>query len=210
MPTVSRLLPDRRTPGGVVVELDGARFATLPVEVARGLGLRAGHRLDQAGVTRLRDAAEMEAAHRVATRLLAVRAHSEFELGRKLRERGHAAEVIRPALGRLRRAGVLDDLAFSRQFAASRLARGHGPARILADLSFRGVDRRTAERAVDEVGRDEGVQAGDMVRRLIERRAPSVRGLPAQVQLRRLLAFLARRGFHGRQVRRLVEGALVH
>jgi len=49
------------------------------------LGLKAGVQLNDAQAARLRDVAAAEAAHRVATRLLAVHPRTEHELGRKLR-----------------------------------------------------------------------------------------------------------------------------
>jgi len=207
--TVTRLLPDHRAAGCVVVEVSGGRFASLPVEMVRALGLREGMQLDDAQAERLRASAEAEAAYRVATNLLAVRARSSGELERKLRERGHDARAIRVALDRLQASGALDDAAFSRHFAAGRLVKGHGSARVLTDLLARGVERRVAELAVREAGRDEGIRAADQVERLIQRRAALGRSLAVGVRRRRLLSYLARRGFRGSRVRELVERALV-
>jgi regulatory protein len=205
---VTRLSSDRALPGHVVVEVDGGRFASLPVEVAQELKLQAGKFLDDAAVVRLRGAADAEAAYRVGTGLLAARPRSVLELTRKLRDRGHPESAIRAALERLRNVGAVNDLIYAQHFARLRLARGHGPSRVLSDLLHRGVDRRTAERALADVQRDERIEPDEQVRRLLERRAALVQSLAPQVQRRRLVMYLARRGFRGREVRRLVEATL--
>ena len=206
--TITRLSPDRRIPGCVIVDVDGGRFASLPIELVRALGLKAGVQLNDAQAARLRDVAAAEAAHRVATRLLAVHPRTEHELGRKLRERGHPEAAIRSALDRLRVTRALDDEAVSRRFAAGRLLKGHGPSRVLSDLLARGVERQGAERAIQEASQEEGVETDAQVRRLLERRVRSVAGLAPEVQRRRLLAFLARRGFRGREIQALVSRSL--
>jgi len=70
------------------------------------------------------------------------------------------------------------------------------------------VERRGAERAIQEASQEEGVETDAQVRRLLERRVRSVAGLAPEVQRRRLLAFLARRGFRGREVQALVSRSL--
>jgi regulatory protein len=206
--TVTRLSPDRGSTGHVVVEVNGSRFASLPVEVVRELGLQAGRQLEDAVAERLREAANAEAARRVATGLLAARPRSEFELTRKLRDRGHTEPAIRAALERLRAIGAVSDITYAEHFARARIARGHGVSRVLSDLLQRGVPRGTAEQALAGLERDEPVEPEQQIRRLVERRVEMVRSLPPRVQRRRLIMFLARRGFRGRDVRELVESAL--
>ena len=50
----------------------------------------------------------------------------------------------------------------------------------------------------------EGLDGDGAVRALAERRAGQLAGLPPEARRRRLLAFLARRGFSGSKVRDLV------
>jgi len=52
----------------------------------------------------------------------------------------------------------------------------------------------------------EGVDPAEAVRALAEKRARQLAGLPLVVKKRRLVAFLARRGFAGAEVREVVEG----
>jgi regulatory protein len=164
--------------------------------------------MDERLTARLRDVAAGEAARRVAMRLLATRPRTQHELSRKLRDRGHDARAIRQALDRMVAIGALDDAVFCERFTRGRLARGHGAGRVLTDLLARGVDRRTAERAIRQVSQEEAIRPAEQLERLIRRRVSVGAGLPADVRRRRLLSFLARRGFRGRQVQKAVQAAL--
>ncbi len=212
MPSATRqitsLRPDGRALGNLVVEVEGARFASLPVEVAASLELQEGLELDDAKYDQLSKVADVEAAYRVAIRLLAPRPRAVDELLRKLRERGHSKRATAEVVGRLEIKGWLDDQEFAREFARSRVARGHGPSRILRDLLHRGVERRLSERTIDEVMSAEGIETLEQARRLAERRATQLEGLPLAKARRRLLAYLDRRGYRGHEVIAVVNELL--
>ena len=201
---VTSLSPDARQAGYVIVQLDGARYASLPVEVAGELGLTEGAELEGERLERLKRAADGEAAYQVATRLLAMHPRSVYELLAKLRERGHNPAAAAAAVGRLEAVGVLSDETFARHYARVRAPRGHGPSRLLHDLLAKGVDRRLAERAIAEVLEAEGLSAPGRARELAEKRAAQLGSVPERQKRRRLLAYLARRGFRGREVQELV------
>jgi regulatory protein len=95
---------------------------------------------------------------------------------------------------------------FAFDYAAAKARRGRGPARLIRDLQAQGVDRRVAEDAVRRSLAAEGVDPGEQVRALLEKRAKVLAGLPPVVRRRKLIAFLARRGFQGSEIRTAVEG----
>jgi regulatory protein len=99
----------------------------------------------------------------------------------------------------------LDDARFARAYAATRLHRGRGPARLLRDLLGQGVERRLAEAAVAQALADEGVDPEQEARALAERRVRQLADVPVPARKRRLTAYLLRRGYAGSQVRGLVE-----
>jgi regulatory protein len=201
---VTSLSSDARQPGYVIVQADGARYASLPVEVVGGLGLKEGLEVEGELLERLKRAADGEAAYQVATRLLAMRPRSVYELLTKLRERGHHPRAAAAAVGRLEAAGVLSDEIFARHFARVRAPRGHGSSRLLHDLLAKGVDRRLAERAIAEVLEAEGLEGTGRARQLAEKRAAQLGDVAPRQKRRRLLAYLARRGFRGREVQDIV------
>ena len=205
---ITLLESDRRIPGNIVVEIDGARFTSLPENTIASLGLEERMDLDDAQFEKLERAADVEAAYVVAVRILTAMPRAVQELKRRLRQRGHKASVAAEAVGRLESAGLLDDESFAKHFTRSRLGRGHGPPRILTDLLSRGVERKLAERCIEEVLEAEGVDATEKARSLAEKRSASLGDLPADTKRRRMLAYLGRRGFRGYEVTEIVEEVL--
>ena len=206
---VTGITPHPRAPGRLVVEVDGARFATVSAAAVQVLDLEEGKRLTDDEVSNLAYEADVEAAHRVAIRMLSTRPRSVHEVLRRLRERGHNPSAAAKAVGRLEESGLLNDAEFAEHFVRVRGPKGYGAPRLLRDLLARGVERRVAERAIDAGFEHEGVRRADQVRQLLEKKAALVRDLPPDTQRRRLLAYLERRGFRGRDVSELVDQHLL-
>jgi regulatory protein len=205
---VTNLTHDRRVPGNLVVEINDARFASIPADLVSALGVEVNLDLDDDCFERLTRVADAEAAYLVALRMLAARPRAINELMLRLRDRGHNPPAVAEAVGRLESKGLLDEAEFARHFARVRLSRGHGPPRILTDLLSRGVERRLAERAIDEVVEVEGVDPIEEARALAMKRARQLGDLPAATLRRRLLTYLARRGHRGWEVTDVVEGVV--
>jgi regulatory protein len=205
---ITSLESDRRIPGNILVELDGARFTSLPAETVAALRLKDRTELDETQFERLERAADVESAYLVAIRILTAMPRAVQELKRRLRQRGHKASVAAEAVGRLEAAGLLDDDAFAKHFTQARLARGHGPPRILTDLLSRGVERGLAEKSIAHVLESEEVDPNEKARTLAEKRAAQLGDLPADTKKRRMLAYLGRRGFRGYEVTEIVDEVL--
>jgi len=193
---ITRLKPVSRPSGFVAVEVDGARFAVLPVERVRALGLEPGRALDEGLALEVERAGAAEAAYRAAVRLLAARGRSVQEVVNRLRRRGLRPDAVTEAVGRLEVAGWLNDAGFAESFARARAERGFGRSRILADLTGRGVERRMAERAVDAV-QPSDVDQRELIEALARKRAKQLADVPGPARLRRLVGFLTRRGVGG-------------
>ena len=143
---------------------------------------------------RVADAAELTKAMRHAQSTLARRPHSRYELGGKLRKRGHGADVCRQVLDTLEQRGELDDEAFAHALVREELARKPAGAMLLRQkLAQKGVPRAIADRVVSEAlaERDQVEPATQLARR----RAMSLARLDAVTRRRRLHGLLARRGF---------------
>jgi regulatory protein len=189
------------------IEIDEERFGSVPYEIAVVESLAPGLAVSAELRGRLTTAADQEAAYRTALRSLERRAFARFDLGRRLRRKGHPNHAVESALEHAAALGFLDDAVFARDYVQTRTARGRGPSRLVTDLLAMGVERSLIDRAVAaEWG--EGVDRGQVPRALAEARAARLGGLPAPVKRRRLLAYLARRGFTGHEVSQMV-GKLV-
>jgi regulatory protein len=200
---IERVEPDPRREGAVRLVVGGRPVLTVPVEAARAERVGPGVVLDDAAWARLGDWADREAAFRTALRLLGRRPFARRDLGRRLTQKGHAPPAVAAALDRAAAAGVLDDERFARDYVQTRSARGRGPGRIRRELLAQGVPDAVVERTLAAETSEE--QSRAMVVALARRRARQLRDLEAPVRLRRVVAFLARRGYAGAEVRRLVR-----
>ncbi len=84
-----------------------------------------------------------------ALRLLARREHTRTELTRKLTGRGWDSDAVSQLLDELAGEGLQSDLRFAREHLRSRVERGYGPRKILAELQKRGVGRPQAARVLE-------------------------------------------------------------
>lgn len=203
VPRITALVPEPHGPGSVRIEVDGERFATISPDVVRAHGLQVGRHLDEALRARLEVEADVEAAYRTALRAIERRSFARADLGRRLLRKGHAPEAVEAALARAAEHGLLDDAAFAVNFVETRSARGRGPLRLTRDLLAMGVEGGIVDRAVAAHLR-ESQGNGDIPLALASKRAAQLRDLPRHVKRRRVLAYLARRGFSGREVSEMV------
>lgn len=204
MSTVTGLEPDPRRNGRVRLEVDGKVYCTLTVEQVATHHLVPGRVIDEPLQEFLQQAADADAALRALLRALERRSFSRQDLARRLRQRGHTPAAVAAGLERADQLGLIDDAAYALNFVATRAARGRGPARLRRDLQLSGVARHLIEAALEAQWPD-GADASASVTSLVARRVQQLKSLPRVVRRRRILAFLARRGFAGADVRQVVD-----
>ena len=147
----------------------------------------------------------MKSAYNHALDALSLRSRSTVELSRWLRERDHAPEDVESTLERLTASGLLDDSKYAASFARSRLLdRKLSKRRVLGDLGRRGIPRELAAVAVNAVMEEEGVDEESAVEAIAIKKFRSLAKLDRQTAMRRLMGYLARRGYDGDVVRRVV------
>lgn len=205
MPVVTNLAPDPRQPGYQVVEVDRGRFASLPAAALVPLEISRGAAIDPQTFSVLQQLADVEAAYRAAVRAQTRRPHARADLRRRLMKKQHPGAAVDAALERLAAQELLDDRRFAEHFVATRARQGRGAIRLLQDLRRQGVDQRIAEAAVTASLSAEGIDEEAVLRQVAERRARQLGALPPAAKRRRLLAYLARRGYRGVEVREVVE-----
>ena len=189
------------------LELDGARFGSVPRDLVNTERLVVGMVVDTELHHRLASAADIEAAHRTALRCLELRSYARNDLARRLQRKGHPRHAVESALERVDALGLLNDEAYARNYVQTRAARGRGPSRLIRDLLAMGVQRAVIEGAVAAQW-PEGSDTTSMPRTLATKRSAQLGALPRQTKRRRVLAYLARRGFSGREVSEIVETVL--
>jgi regulatory protein len=183
--------------------VEGHPLLTIPREVAEAERLRPGQPLDGALYAKLCRAADEEAAFRTGLRILGRRPFAERDLSRRLVLKGHSPEAAAAALVRCEGLGLVDDAKFTLHYVETRSARGRGPLRLRRDLAMLGVSRLIVDRVLaDTFGGD--LANTPQAEALAQKRLAQLKGLSKPVQRRRVLAFLARRGFSGAVVSRMV------
>lgn len=203
---LERIDTDPRSKGSARLIVDGRAALTVPLEAVRVEELTPGLALTEDLAARLAGWADQDAAFRTALRSLERRPFARRDLSRRLRLKGHQPSAVDAALDRAERLGYLDDERFARHYVQSRSTRGRGPARIRRELGAQGVAPAIADRILAEEVSNE-----DSTVRIVElarKRAGQLASLERPDRFRRVVAYLARRGYTGAEVRRAVREAL--
>ena len=204
---ITAVEPDPRKPGVMRVHVDGRPFCSVPAAALQRAAVAAGMELTPGRLDELGGLADEEGAFRTLLRALERRSFARVDLGRRLARKGHRTAAVEAALDRAAALGLLDDAAYARNFVETRAARGRGPARLARDLSAMGVERRHIDVAIAEHWPPD-VDRSAVPRALAAKRARQLGSLPRDTKRRRLVAYLARRGFTGAEVQQAVREAL--
>ncbi len=208
MPIVTALEPAPGRLGGFLLEVDDlVRFRVSEDLCQRG-GLHVGARLSAAELEVLgQEAGDSEAMNR-AVHYLSYRPRTCREVSRYLGKHGLSRHAD-AAIERCIELGYLNDEVYARALVRERIRlKPRGKPRLVSELLGRGVDRDTAERAVETALDEEGVTEAALLREVALRRARSLKGLDPPVARRRLSAFLGRRGFRTSAIRQVVSELL--
>jgi regulatory protein len=200
---ITALVPDPRQEGAVRIQVDGRTILTVPEAEIDRFGLEVGSPLEGSLGDELGRAADAEAAYRALLVLLARRPYAARDLARRLVLRGHPPAAADAAVQRAGVAGLVNDEAFARHFVQTRSARGRGPARLRRELTGMGVSSVLVDRVLVQELPEGG--SPDRVKSLAGRRAAQLESVPRPDRFRRVVAYLARRGYTGPDVRRMVR-----
>jgi regulatory protein len=132
-------------------------------------------------------------ARAICLRALSQRACTRAELEATLRKRGIPDGAAHAVLTRFAEVGLVDDGALAADFAsAAHRDRGLSARAVAVKLRQRGVEETEVQAAVSGIDAD---SERDAAQTLAERKLRSLRGLGPQVQARRIVSLLARRGY---------------
>ena len=139
--------------------------------------------------------------YEAAVRALMRRAYSVYEMKQLLGRRTEDDKLLRTVMDRLKRAKMIDDERFAKQFARQRTEiRRQGKFRIARDLRARGVPDRHIEAALAEAAKETDESA--VVRQRLERKLRSFRGEINENKIASMYRSLLRAGFSADVVRR--------
>jgi SOS response regulatory protein OraA/RecX len=149
MPTVTALRDDRR--GRVAVELDGAPWRVLPLDVVVRASLAEGRSLDRAALRLLRRELRRAEALHVAGSALRHRDLSRRRLAERLERSAVPPAAAAESLAALERAGAVDDARVARVRAHALADRGFGDEAIRHRLLTEGLDEGLVGEALAEL-----------------------------------------------------------
>jgi regulatory protein len=145
-------------------------------------------------------------ARAICLRLLDRRARTRTELADALRARGVPDDAAAKVLDRFTEVGLIDDAALADGYAlAQHRERGLAGRAVALRLRQRGIAEEAVRAAVDQIDGDSELMTARM---LVERRLRSLRGLGPQVQARRLVSLLARKGYSSSVAHQVVRECL--
>jgi regulatory protein len=146
------------------------------------------------------------AARTIGLRMLETSPRTRSEIAAVMARKGVPEDAATEVLDRFTEVGLIDDAAFATAWVTSR-HHGRGLARraLANELRKRGVDEEIAGQALSAVTTDDEAIAAEA---LVRRRLRTMSGLSREVQTRRLVAMLARKGFGGSMAYRVVAGAI--
>jgi regulatory protein len=132
-------------------------------------------------------------ARQICLQQLDRRARSRAELAAVLNRRGVPDDAATRVLDRFAEVGLIDDVALAELIAdAQQRERGLARRAVAVKLRQRGFDETVVGATLTGIDvADERVRAVE----LVTKRSRALAGLPAEVQARRLVALLARKGY---------------
>jgi regulatory protein len=193
--------PAATSPEPPIGSREAARLA------AQAAADRATAEAERAASPRTTPALEDDVARAVAfvRRSTASVPQAEGRLADKLRERGFAPEVVRLALERARRERLVDDAAMATALVEERRRAGHAPARIRRDLAARGFDVTTLDAALATAEAEDQEAAAFAV---AVDRAGRLTGVETETAYRRVVGYVARRGYPEALARKVAREAV--
>lgn len=189
-----------------VIYLDGHPGLAITGETYRKFGLSVGQVLTEAKQREIEtDDGEIRARN-AALMLLNTRMRSRKELAQRLSQKSYSDEVIKRVLDVLSWAGVVDDDQFARAWVNDRLRfRPVGLSLLRHELRRKGIPDEIITGTLNEHEEDDENERAWLL--LLKRKAHYA-GLDPQVARRRMMGFLARRGFDGQTVYTVVKRML--
>lgn len=185
---ITALEPQKRARDRVNVYLDGDFAFGLAGFVAANLKI--GSQLSDEAIAELKAADGVERAHNRALDYLSYRPRSEAEVQAYLLGKDFPDDVVEEVLGRLSRAGLVDDAEFARYWSDNRARfRPRGKRMLQYELRQKGVVSSAIDEALDDYDEVSAVQ------KVAREQARRLKHLPPDTFRRRLHGRLARRGF---------------
>ena len=147
---------------------------------------------------------EIQKARDASLKYLSARARSVHEMREKLRQKEISEEVVDQVVADLERLKLLDDREFARNWVESRMRnRPAGALKLAQELRKKGIDKAVIDDLLEEFG--EALDSIETATALLRRQKWRYAGLEEVKAKRRMLGFLARRGYESGTVYKAID-----
>ncbi|HIG53635.1 MAG TPA: regulatory protein RecX [Candidatus Latescibacteria bacterium] len=146
---------------------------------------------------------QLQKAKDAAYNYLSYRARSVKEVRDKLAQKEFAEETIEQAVNDLQRQKLLNDREFARRFVEARLGRANGSRKLAQELRRKGIETEIIDEVLGEFAAT--LDSEERAIGLLGKQAWRYRGLERDKAKRRMLGFLARRGYDAQMARSAVD-----
>jgi regulatory protein len=198
MARITALKAQKKNQDRVNVYLDGRFGFGLPAIVAASLKL--GQVLSAVELEAIREQGSIEEAYGRALNYLSYRPRSQAEVTAYLQRRGAPQSQIAAVISRLERIGLIDDEAFAQFWVENRERfRPRGLRALRFELHSKGIDDQAIDQALA------AVDASASAYEAASKKARQLRNADKEAFYRKLVDYLARRGFDYEVAREATE-----
>ena len=146
---------------------------------------------------------QLQKAKDAAYNYLSYRARSVKEVRDKLVQKEFAEEIIEQLVDDLQRQKLLNDREFAHRFVEARLGRANGSRKLAQELRRKGIETEIIDEVLGEFAAT--LDSEERAMGLLGKEAWRYRGLERDKAKRRMLGFLARRGYDAQMARSAVD-----
>lgn len=168
-------------------------YLTAPEEY----GLYPGRELNDNELSELAAEIKSKMARSKAAELLSVRPLSEFELKKRLKEKGSSSKEAEDAIQRMKQIGAVNDADYAHMTARRFAAKGYGAAKIKDELYKRGIPRELWDEVLEQYSANE-----NEIDRFLNQK---VKGTTDKKEIKKAADALYRRGFSWDEIESALE-----
>ncbi|MGC9048857.1 MAG: regulatory protein RecX [Patescibacteria group bacterium] len=191
----------------VNIYLDNKFAFGLSKEALVDFALFEGKELTEAETDRILEQDQKVRALQKCFRWLGIRARSEKELEKKLREKGFAPKIIQQTIQRIKELGYLNDEKFACLFIEMRKAgRPKGKFAIQRDLKQKGIDEEIIKKTLRKFYPEN--EEIEKALNLAKKKVKTYGQIPQQKIYQKLANFLAGRGFGWPIIKKVLDKIL--
>lgn len=192
MPTITSIEKQKKT-GRVNVFIDGEFSFGMSFETLLKHGIKKDKDIDEEAIRKFKEESNLEKVYGRLLRFSTIRPRSEKEIKLWFKRKNIDPELVAGAFNKLKSMGLVGDEEFAKWWVGQRREfRPRSKIALVSELRGKGIAKETIDEVLQEMGKSSELE---FAKRVGLKKLRAVSGLPDRDKKKRLLAFLAMRGF---------------